>query len=238
MSGAAPTVFIVDDARAIRKALSRLLQAANYQVRAFATAECFLEERDCEGPGCLLLDLRLPGMSGLDLQRSLFGSERAHPIIFLTGQGDIKTSVQAMKLGAVDFLMKPIDGTRLLASVDEAIRLDVAARAECAISQTIQMRLEALSRRERQVMELMIRGLINRAIGLHLGICEKTVKVHRKNVMEKMRVRSIADLVRLVARVGIECEFPSIDAAASNSPKAATRAQSRRPSMLPNANAL
>ena len=123
MSGAAPTVFIVDDAREIRKALSRLLEAANYQVRAFASAECFLEERDCEGPGCLLLDLRLPGMSGLDLQRSLFGSERDHPIIFLTGQGDIQTSVQAMKMGAVDYLMKPIDDTRLLASVDEAIRL-------------------------------------------------------------------------------------------------------------------
>ncbi len=239
MSGAAPTVFIVDDAREIRNALSCLLEAANYQVRTFASAECFLQERDCEGPGCLLLDLRLPGMSGLDLQRSLLGSERAHPIIFLTGQGDIQTSVQAMKMGAVDYLMKPIDDTRLLASVDEAIRLDLAARGERATCEIIQRRLETLSRRERQVMELVIRGRINREIGLHLGICEKTVKVHRKNALAKMGVRAVADLVQLVARVGIECEFPHVYAAASNSPKAASPAQSRRPgNPLPTAAAL
>ncbi len=216
MSGAAPTVFIVDDAPKIRTALSCLLAAAGYQVRAFESAECFLEERDCEGPGCLLLDFYLPGLSGLDLQRSLIGSARARPIIFLTGQGDIETSVQAMKLGAVDFLRKPIDDTRLLAAIDQAIRLDIAARRKRTICEPIQKRLQALSRRERQVMELVIRGRINREIALQLGVCEKTVKVHRKRVMKKMGVRSVAGLVQFVARVGVEFEFPHINAGKSS----------------------
>ena len=202
MIGTAPTVFIVDDAPEIR-ALSRVLAAAGYQVRIFESAERFLEEQHCEGPGCLLLDLCLPGMSGLDLQRLLAGSTRARPIIFFTGQGDVQTSVHAMKMGAVDFLTKPIDDTRLLAAIDQATQLDIAARGERAICETIQRRLQALSRRERQVMELVIRGRINREIGLDLGVCEKTVKVHRMRVLRKMGVRSVANLVQLAARVGV-----------------------------------
>lgn len=209
MDSAAGTVFIVNDAREIRTEV--LLAAAGYEVRAFESAEHFLEKQDCEAAGCLLLDLCLPGMSGLDLQRSLVGSARAHPIIFLTGRGDIQTSVQAMKMGALDFLTKPIDAARLLAAVDQAIRLDAAARGEVVIRSMIANRVETLSRRERQVMELVIRGWINKQIGVALDICEKTVKVHRGRMLSKMHVRSVASLVQLLARVGVKS--PDTDAA-------------------------
>jgi FixJ family two-component response regulator len=210
MNAAPATVFIVDDARQIRMALTRLLEVAGYQVRTFESAERFLEEQDCDVPGCLLLDIGMPGMSGIDLQRALVASTRARPIIFLTGQGDIRTSVQAMKMGAVDFLTKPVDDIRLLSVVDQAIRLDVAARRERAICEAIQQRLQVLSRRERRVMELVIRGLLNKQIAVELGICEKTVKVHRMRVMRKMGIRSVANLVQLAARVGIRPELSAI----------------------------
>ena len=200
-------VFIVDDAREIRAALTCMLEVANYQVRAFESAERFLAEQDCEVPGCLLLDIGLPGMSGIDLQRALVGSRDARPIIFLTGQGDIKSSVQAMKLGAVDFLTKPVDEARLFAAVDQAIRLDVVARRDRAICEFIQQRLQVLTRRERQVMEFVIRGHLNKQIAAELGIGEKTVKIHRYRVMSKIGVRSVAELVLLVARVGIQPAF-------------------------------
>ena len=209
MNGAAAgTVFIVDDAREIRMALTCVLEAAGYQVRSFESAERYLEAQGCDVPGCLLLDIYMPGMSGFDLQRSLVGSTRAHPIVFLTGQGDIQTSVQAMKTGAVDFLTKPIDDTRLFAAVNQAIKLDVAARGERAIREMIQSRLRALTRRERQVMELMLCGRLNKQIGADLGVAEKTIKVHRMRVMRKMGARSVAELVRLAARVGVEYNFP------------------------------
>jgi|SRR5208283_4371625 len=216
MDRAPATVFIVDDAREIRMALRHLLEVAGYQVRAFESAERFLEEQDCEVPGCLLLDIGMPGMSGIDLQCALVGSTRARPVIFLTGHGDIQTSVQAMKRGAVDFLTKPIDGARLLSAVDQAIRLDVAARRERAICETIQQSLQLLTRRERRVMELVICGRLNKQIGVELGIHEKTVKVHRMRVMKKMGVRSVAALVQLVARAGIQAELSNTDEPASS----------------------
>jgi len=209
-------VFIVDDAREIRIALTRLLEVAGYHARAFESAEQFLEQQDCEVPGCLLLDIGMPGMSGIDLQRALIGSKRARPIIFLTGHEDINTCVQAMKMGAVDFLTKPIDDTRLFSAVDHAIHLDVAARRERAICDAIQQRLQELTQREWQVMELVIRGLLNKQIAVELGIHEKTVKVHRMRVMKKMEVRSVATLVQLVARVGIEAELSELDEPASH----------------------
>lgn len=146
-------------------------------------------------------------MSGIDLQRALLGSAQARPIIFLTGQGDIQTSVQAMKMGAVDFLTKPIDDVHLLSAVDQGIRLDVAARRERAVCQSIQTRLQVLSRRERRVMEFVIRGFLNKEIGVELGIQEKTVKVHRERVMKKMGVRSVASLVQLVARAEVQSDL-------------------------------
>ena len=219
MNGEASTVFIVDDAAEVRTALTYLLSTAGYDVRAFDSAERFLEEQDSEVPGCLLLDIGMHGMSGIDLQCALVGSTRARPIIFLTGHGDIQTSVQAMKMGAVDFLTKPIDDTRLLSAVDEAIRLDVAARGERAVCETIQQRLQLLTRRERRVMELVIRGRLNRQIAVELGIHEKTVKVHRMRVMKKMGVRFVANLVQLVTRAGIQAEMSDMDGPACSASK-------------------
>jgi FixJ family two-component response regulator len=205
------SVFIVDDAREIRLALTCMLNVAGYRAYAFESAERFLDQQDFEAPGCLLLDIGLPGMSGIDLQRSLVGSKLARPIIFLTGQGDIKTSVQAMKLGAVDYLTKPVDDTRLFTAVDQAIRLDVTARRERAICEAVQQRLQELTRRERGVLELVIRGLLNKQIAAKLGIGEKTVKLHRYRAMRKMNVNSVPSLIRLVAHAGIQPEFPAID---------------------------
>jgi len=221
-AAAAGTVFIVDDAPQVRLSLSRLLETAGYRVRSFESAERFLEDHDCDGPACLVLDLAMPGMSGLDLQKSLVGSRRARPIVFLAGQADIQTSVQAMKMGAVEFLMKPMDTTRLLSAVDQAIGLDVAARRERAICETIQKRLQALTRRERRVMELVIRGRLNKHIGAELGIHEKTVKVHRMRVMRKMGVRSVANLVQLVARAGVQAELSEIGEPVSDTAKVAS----------------
>jgi FixJ family two-component response regulator len=222
VNGVLGTVFIVDDARECRRALTYLLVAAGYQVRGFESAERFLEAQDCDVPGCLLLDIAMPGMSGIDLQRALVGTKRARPIIFLSGHGDIQTSVQAMKMGAVDFLTKPIDDTRLLSAVDQAIDLDVAARRERAICETIQRRLQLLTRREKRVMELVIRGLLNKQIGVELGIHEKTVKVHRMRVMKKMGVRYVANLVQLVVRAGIQAELSDVDGPSSNAAKVVT----------------
>lgn len=204
------TVFVVDDSPGIRVALTCILEVAGYQVRAFESAERFLKEQDAEAPGCLLLDVRMPGMSGIDLQRALAVSTRRRPIIFLTGHGDIETSVQAMKMGAVDFLTKPIEDSRLFSAVDQAIGLDLAERCERAISEMVERRLLVLTQRERRVMELVIRGRLNKQIAVALEIQEKTVKVHRGRVMEKMGVHSVAALVRLVARAGIQPKWPEM----------------------------
>jgi len=203
------TVFIVDDAREVRTSLTRVLTAAGYQVRSFESAERFLSEQDAETPGCLLLDVCMPGLSGLELQHSLAGSPGARPIIFLTGRGDIETSVHAMKQGAVDFLTKPIDHERLFAAVERALECNAEERLERTIRRTIEQRLESLTPRERQVMTQVVRGRLNKQIGAELGTGEKTVKVHRARVMAKMGVRSVAELVQLAARVGIAIE-PSL----------------------------
>jgi FixJ family two-component response regulator len=202
MNSAAQTVFVVDDTRELRVAVSRLLGTAGYRVRSFESAERFLEEHDGETPGCLLLDICMPGMSGLEVQRSLAASAPSRPIVFLTGYGDIETSVYAMKGGAVDFLTKPFDDVHLFAAVDQALQLDLAAREERAICRNIERRLEALTRREREVMDWMIRGRLNKQIAADLGVGEKTVKVHRARVMVKMNVRSVAQLVQLAFKIG------------------------------------
>ena len=201
MNDAEPTVFIVDDARQIRTALSCMLESAGYRVRSFDSAESFLKDHDAAVPGCLLLDVCMPGMSGLDLQRSLVDSPGARPIVFLTGKGDIQTSVHAMKEGAVDFLTKPIDGERLFAAVEQALRLDAKQRQERAVRTLIEQRVDSLTRREREVMIRIVRGRLNKQVGLELGIGEKTVKVHRMRVMRKMGAHSVAELVHLAARV-------------------------------------
>jgi FixJ family two-component response regulator len=208
MNVAIQTVFVVDDSQEVRTALSRMLGAAGYLVRSFESAERFLENDDGDTPGCLLLDICMPGMSGLDMQRALSGSSRARPIVFLTGYGDVPKSVDAMRVGAVDFLTKPIDRTRLFTALDQALRLDDRERSERAIRGAIEKRLEELTCRERQVMEHVIRGRLNKQIAAEIGIGVKTVKVHRARMLSKMNVRSVAELVHLAQRVGIAGAIP------------------------------
>jgi FixJ family two-component response regulator len=200
------TVFVVDDAPEVRQSLSRLLGLAGYRVQAFESAELFLNSHDVNVAGCLLLDVWMPGLSGPDLQHFLASSGYARPIVFLTGQGDIQTSVHAMKEGAVDFLIKPVDDVRLFAAVEEAVRRDGQQRMKQSIFNTIQQRLEVLTPRERQVLMHVIRGRLNKQIAADLGTGEKTVKVHRARVMSKMMVRSVAELVQLCAQVGVSIE--------------------------------
>jgi FixJ family two-component response regulator len=203
MNNESGTVFVIDDDPAVCRSLSRLLVAASYRVRAFESAEGFLAERDLEAPGCLVLDVCLPGLDGMELQRSLLDSACPRPIVFLTGRSDIQTSVTAMKAGAVDFLTKPIESERLIAAVDKALRCDAERRQEFAIRSAIQHRFDKLTSREKQVMDQIIRGRLNKVIAAELGIGEKTVKVHRARLMEKMGVRSVAELVPLAARIGV-----------------------------------
>jgi FixJ family two-component response regulator len=206
MNGPSHTVFIVDDAREVRAALSRLLAAAGYQVRAFDSAASFLKEQDADAPGCLLLDVCMPDLSGIELQHCLVGSREARPIVFLSGNSDVQTSVSAMKQGAVDFLTKPVDDVQLFAAVDQALQRDAEQRLERAVLETIRRRLDTLTPRERQVLGHVIRGRLNKQIAADLGTGEKTVKVHRARVMSKMMAGSVAELVQLAARLGISSE--------------------------------
>jgi FixJ family two-component response regulator len=206
MNSVLGTVFIVDDNLEVRTSLARVLAAAGYRTRAFESAECFLQEQDGAEPGCLLLDIYLPGLTGIDLQRTLDGSPFARPIVFLTGMADIQTSVTAMKAGAIDFLIKPIDNDKLFIAVNEGLRRDAELRTARAIRSTIAMRLSTLTPREGQVLKFVVAGRLNKQISAIIGTGEKTVKVHRARVMAKMRVRSVAELVHLAERVGITSE--------------------------------
>ncbi len=197
------TVFVVDDACEVRISVSRLLGALDYTVSAFESAERFLREQDPDAPGCVLLDLVMPGISGLDTQRALEDSGSPRPIVFLSGQGDIQASVNAMKAGAVDFLTKPIEETRLVRAVDRALQIDEANRRARAIRRVIEERMQMLTARERQVMNEVVWGRLNKQIAAKLCVGEKTVKVHRAHVMSKMGARSVAELVTLAARVDV-----------------------------------
>ena len=199
------TVYLVDDDSSVRKALTRLIRASGYYVKAFASARDFLDDwrRADEAPACLVLDIRMPGLSGLDLQHELQAAKTLLPIIFITGHGDIPMSVKAMKEGAVDFLPKPLNDEELLRAIQQALVRADHDRVEQLEGEDLQRRLETLTPREREVMNLVVRGLLNKQIAFELGTVEKTIKVHRARVMEKMEVQSLAELVRLAERAGI-----------------------------------
>jgi FixJ family two-component response regulator len=198
-----PTVFVVDDYAPVRSSISRLLRAAGFAVAPFASAEEFLAQYDPQKVGCLVLDLAMPSLNGLELQHVLAKAGSLLPIIFLTGHGDIPKGVQAMKHGASDFLTKPVNDEDLLAAVRVAIEKDRALRREQAELSEIRARLATLTPREREVLEYVVAGKLNKQIAGDLGTVEQTVKVHRAHLMEKMRVRSVAELVRLTERCGI-----------------------------------
>lgn len=203
MTGLGPTVFVVDDDAPVRRSISRLLHTAGFAVAAFASAEEFLAQYDPGISGCLVLDVAMPALNGLELQQMLAKAGSRLPIIFLTGQGNIPKSVQAMKHGASDFLTKPVDDEDLLAAVRVAIAKDRARRRERAELSEIRARLSTLTPREREVLEYVVAGKLNKQIAGDLGTVEQTVKVHRAHVMQKMRVQSVAELVRLMERCGI-----------------------------------
>jgi len=199
-----PTVFIIDDDASIRKSLSRLLRSADYTVETFPSAEEFLRREHFDGIGCLLLDVQMPGLSGTDLQEELSRAAYSMPIIFITGHGNIPMSVQAMKKGAVNFLAKPFDDEELLQGVREALEKDRKAKAGRAEVHDALRCIEQLTPREQEVLRYVITGMLNKQIALKLGIAEKTIKVHRGRVMEKLGVDSVAELVRLAEKAGIK----------------------------------
>ena len=197
-------VFVIDDDASMRDAVSRLLNAVGLTVQTFASAREFLAGKLPDVPGCAVLDVRLPGLSGLDLQREMVERGIHIPVIFITGHGDIPMSVQAMKAGAVEFLTKPFRDQDLLDAVRAGIQLDRQERKERAELAELRDGLRQLTPREREVMSLVVAGLLNKQIALRLGTSEKTIKIHRSHVMQKMRADSLADLVRMCQKLGIE----------------------------------
>jgi FixJ family two-component response regulator len=205
MAESIPTVFVVDDDPSIRESLSLLLSSAGYSVNTFASAKEFLEsEHSTSGPACLVLDVKMPGISGLDLQKELTSRNYAIPVIFITGHGDIPMSVLAMKKGAVDFLSKPFDDGQLLDAVKVALLKDSQARSDLNEQKHIMQRLDSLTTRENEILTYLITGMLNKQIAYELKISERTVKAHRKQVFDKMGVNSMAELVRQTEKVGVK----------------------------------
>ena len=195
-------VFVVDDDPSVRKAAARLFRSVGLQVEVFETARQFLDFSRPDLPSCLLLDVQMPGLNGIELQEQLAAHDDL-PIIFMTGHGDIPMTVQAMKAGAVDFLPKPVNDTQLLATVQQAIDTHAHKKTQSAQVVEFRKRMELLTKRETEVMRLVITGMLNKQIGRKLEITEATVKVHRGRVMDKIGVVSVAELVRLSERAGI-----------------------------------
>ena len=203
LTAVAPLVFVVDDDPSVRKSLGRLLAAAGYTVEAFASAREFLTRVPSEGPCCLVLDVRMPGLTGIELQAALVAAGRRMSIVFVTGHIDVRMSVKAMKGGAVDLLTKPIDRQELLAAIERAVTKDEKDLNEEIRIAEIRQRVKTLTVRESQVFALVVTGMLNKQIAFDLGVVEKTIKVHRARVMEKMRAGSMAELVRLADAVGV-----------------------------------
>jgi FixJ family two-component response regulator len=209
MSDGQPIVFVVDDDPSVREALAGLLRSVALEVRSFASTQEFLQSKRPDAPGCLVLDVRLPGRSGLDFQRELAESGIHLPIVFITGHGDIPMSVRAMKAGAIEFLTKPFHDQELLDAVQLGIERDRARRRDAAAVAALRQRFDSLTPREREIMALVAAGRLNKQIAADLGVSEITVKVHRGQVMRKMRARSLAELVRIADQLKISPEGKS-----------------------------
>jgi FixJ family two-component response regulator len=197
------TTFLVDDDPAVLKAITRLLNAAGYRTKSFSSPQEFLSAHDPSIPGCAIIDLVMSELDGLHLQQALLETGSERPIIFLSGKGDVSTSVSAMKAGAVDFLTKPVKREALFSAVVRAAKVDALSRLKRDESKSIGDRLATLTHREREVLEYVIAGRLNKQIAASLGTVEKTVKVHRGRMMSKLGVKSVADLVRLADKAGI-----------------------------------
>jgi FixJ family two-component response regulator len=200
-SAAGPTVFIIDDDRGMRQAIQDLVESVGLRAETFATGQDFLRAQRTSDPSCLVLDVRLPQMSGLDLQRQLADTGVQIPIIFITAHGDIPMSVRALKSGAVEFLTKPFRDQDLLDAIQQALQRDSAAREQRAEIQDLQGRYQSLSAREREVMTLVVSGMLNKQIASEIGASEATVKIHRGHVMQKMQAGSAVELVRMVDKL-------------------------------------
>ncbi len=206
MTEADALVFVVDDDAPMRESLKNLIRSVGLRVEAFASAQEFLHSQRPDMPGCLVLDVRLPGLSGLDLQKRMAEADMAIPVIFITGHGDIQMTVQAMKAGAVEFLTKPFRDQDLLDAIQQALERDRKTREQRAEIDKLRRRFDSLTPREREVMALVVTGLLNKQIAGELGTGETTVKIHRHQVMEKMGANSLAELVRMSDRLAIPAQ--------------------------------
>jgi len=196
-----PTVYVVDDDPGVLDAVQLLLRSVGLRARAFSSAGDFLEEYDPDSPGCLILDLRMPGMGGRELQKRLLEMEAELPIIFVTAHGDVPTAVEAVKDGAVDFIQKPFPDQKLLDKVNQALELDARQRKEREERRIVELRLKTLTPREREVMGLVAAGKLNKTIARQMGISQRTVEIHRSRVMEKMEASSVPDLVHMILKL-------------------------------------
>ena len=198
-----PLVYVVDDDASVCQSLTWLIESVGIKVEAFPSAAEFLKRDPHDGPACLVLDVRMPGLSGFDLQNQLAAAGRVIPIIFITGHGNVSMSVRAMKAGAVDFIEKPFEDQTLLDALNQSLEKDRQAKLEQAEKREIKQRVDSLTAREREVFKRVVAGMLNKQIAFEQGTTERTIKAHRARVMQKLQARSLADLVRLAVKAGI-----------------------------------